>query len=62
VGRGGVPVGASAWRMEKEGENGGPTRGRQLDHAVGMAPGGAIGGGSPRSRRGQASEQGRAAW
>jgi hypothetical protein len=58
VGRGGgVPVGASAWRMEKEGENGGPTRGRQSDRAVGTAPGG-----SPRSRRGRASEQGRAAW
>jgi hypothetical protein len=31
------------------------------DHGVGMALGGAVGGGSARSRRRQASEQGRAA-
>jgi hypothetical protein len=45
------------WEREK----GGAARGRQPDHEAGMAPGGAVGGGSARSRRRRIGEQGRAA-
>jgi hypothetical protein len=39
----------------------GAARGRQPDRGAGMAPGGAVGGGSARSRRRRVGEQGRAA-
>jgi hypothetical protein len=50
-------VGTSAWRME-EGEKG-AAQGQQLNHAVGMALGGAVEGGNSCSWWGQAGEQGR---